>query len=160
MSRYKRQIDIIKAKDLTPPIHIIGAGGIGSWTALTLAKVGCSNITVYDNDIVEDHNIASQFYKESQLGMSKVKALRENILEQTGFEINIFKNIKEEEFIVSNLVLITVDSMEERIRLGKLYKDMDNYIIDARMGGLSMELHSISSNEYLSTTVPIDKVDH
>jgi len=158
--RYSRQLDIIKAGDLRFPIHILGAGGIGSWVALTLAKVGCSNITVYDNDKVENHNIASQFYKEDQLGEFKVKALAKNVFEQTGTTISIMKNIKEEEYIVDGLIIITIDSMAERIRLGEIYKDKDLTIIDGRMGGLSFELHYYKSRTYLLSTVEPGAVDH
>ena len=157
--RFKRQLDIVKAGDLRFPVHILGAGGIGSWVALTLAKTGCSNITVYDNDKVEEHNVASQFYKEDQLGEYKVKALAKNIFEQTGMEINIMKNVKEEELIYGGLVIITIDSMAERIRLGEIYKDRRIFIIDGRMGGLSFELHAYKANKYLLSTVEPGKVD-
>ena len=62
MERYKNQSDIFTPIDI--PIHIIGIGGIGSWTAFILAKMGCQDINLYDFDEVEDHNIASQIYKE------------------------------------------------------------------------------------------------
>ena len=48
-------------------ILIVGAGGIGSTTAYTLAKMGCSNITVVDFDEVEIHNCSSQFYSAKQI---------------------------------------------------------------------------------------------
>jgi len=159
-NRYDRQSDIVKSADLTLPIHLIGAGGIGSWTALLLAKMGCSNIIVYDDDIVEDHNVASQFFKEEQLGRLKIDALYDNVLEQTGTEIEKVENIVEEEYIDKGLVVIAMDSMAERIRLGNLYKDKPIHIIDGRMGGLSFEIYNCKADKYLETTVdPID-VDH
>ena len=82
IERYKRQYDFVKFDELKLPIHVIGAGGVGSWTALLLAKMGCQDITVYDMDEVEDHNVASQFYSEDQLGMNKLDALKENVKKQ------------------------------------------------------------------------------
>ena len=158
-ARYDRQADIVKPRELDFYIHILGAGGIGSWTTLTLAKMGCSNIVVYDDDIVEDHNVASQFFKEDQLELKKTEALKANVLEQTGREIEVEEN-KVEEAIDSGLVIITIDSMEERIRLAEIYKDKDIFIIDGRMGGLQLEVYAIHSSRYKDTTVDPDKVSH
>jgi molybdopterin/thiamine biosynthesis adenylyltransferase len=158
-NRHDRQSGIIKAGELRFPIHVLGAGGIGSWTALLLAKMGCDNIVIYDDDKVEEHNIASQFYKEGQLDMYKVEALAENVLEQTGVEIEQVKNIKEEEYIDKGLVIIAVDSMKERIRLGEIYKDKNIHIIDGRMGGLSFEIYNKHASKYLQTTVDPSEVD-
>jgi molybdopterin/thiamine biosynthesis adenylyltransferase len=62
------------------PIMIGGAGGIGSWTALLLSRVGFP-IYLYDDDVVERVNLAGQFYKEKNIGYSKVEAVRNNIIE-------------------------------------------------------------------------------
>ena len=158
--RHKRQADIITDKDLDFPIHILGAGGIGSWVVLTLAKMGCENLIVYDDDKVEDHNIASQFFKEDQLRLNKVDALYDNVLEQTGIQITPIINIKEEETITDKLIIITIDSMAERIRLGKIYEKRNIDIIDGRMGGLAFEIYNTTAKEYLSTTIAPADVDH
>lgn len=159
-NRLDRQLDIIREGELTFPIHVLGAGGIGSWTVLLLAKMGCSNIIVYDDDIVEDHNVGSQFFKESQLGMKKVKALKINVLEQTGVEIKTIDRIKDENFIDRGLVIIAIDSMEERIRLSEIYKVHPIYIIDGRMGGLTFEIYNCTSKKYPETTVNPEEVSH
>ena len=157
--RLDRQFDIVRAGELRFPVHIIGAGGIGSWTALLAAKMGCTNITVYDDDKVEDHNVASQFYKEDQLGEYKVDALAKNILEQTGIDIVAEKNIEEEETIPKGLVIMTIDTLAERRRLGEIFKDRPIYILDGRMGGLSFEVYNVASKEYLSTIVANDEAE-
>lgn len=158
-NRHNRQSGIIKAGELTMPVHILGAGGIGSWTVLLLAKMGCSNIIVYDHDKVEDHNVASQFFKEEQLDKYKVDALKDNVLEQTGVEIETTTDIKEEEQIKDGLIIMALDSMGERIRLGNIYKDREIFIIDGRMGGLVFEVYNVFSHNYLETTVPPENVD-
>jgi len=155
--RFKRQIDIIKTEELDFPIHILGAGGIGSWTAMTLAMMGCQNITVYDDDEVEDHNVASQLYKEKQLGKNKVHALADNVKEQSGLDI-VTATKDAENNIITGLVIITIDSMESRARLAELYKDKDVYIIDGRMGGLQLEIYCYSAKEYPKTIVPQGEV--
>lgn len=157
--KYDRQIDIIDVDKLRFPIHVIGAGGIGSWTALLLAKMGCSNVTVYDFDEVEEHNVASQFYKESQLGELKLDALQENIKEQSGLSI-IRGSVDDEPKINEGLIIIAVDSMEMRDKLAKMYKDTSCYIIDGRMGGLQLEIYTRFAKNYPSTIVASEDVSH
>jgi len=159
MTRLARQIDIIDSHELEFPIHIIGCGGIGSWTALLLAKMGCSNIYLYDNDIVEDHNVASQFFKESQLKQKKTDALAYNIKEQTGVECFCTSNEMEAN-IKEGLVIIAVDSMAERIKLNDLFKDKNVFIIDGRMGGLQLEIYCNQMSTYVATLTSPDTVSH
>lgn len=71
-------------------VTVIGAGATGSVMALGLAKLGVSKIDVFDDDVVEPHNLANQFYGPQHVGMPKVEALKEVILRQTGTEINAF----------------------------------------------------------------------
>lgn len=150
--RHKRSIDIIDPSKLDFPIHILGAGGIGSWTALLLAKMGCPDIRVYDNDRVEDHNVASQFYKESQLGHQKTKALAYNVYEQTGIKI-LPLSIQMEKSIREGMVIIAIDSMERRHSINDQVKYMCNWIIDGRMGGTQLEIYSQKPLHYNRTLV-------
>ena len=157
--RYTRQLDLINQNALNFPIHIIGCGGIGSWTTLLLAKMGCPNISIYDDDIVEDHNVASQFFNESQLGLLKREALKFNVSLQTGIDVKVKTNIDEEQ-ITEGLIIITIDNMEERIRLANIYKDKNVYVIDGRMGGLQLEIYCCPSSIYETTLVNPNNVSH
>lgn len=55
-------------------IIIGGAGGIGSWLSFLLIRAGFS-IVVYDDDIVEEHNLGGQLFQVSDIGKPKVEAL-------------------------------------------------------------------------------------
>lgn len=158
IEKFKGQTDIVKYEELQLPIHIIGAGGIGSWTAFFLAKMGCENITVYDMDEVEEHNSASQFYRPSQIGEDKLISLHTNIKEQTDYGI-IVKEAPEEENIKEGLVIIALDSMERRHEMAEILSDKDVFIIDGRMGGLQLEIYRASANSYVDTLVDPDDVD-
>ncbi len=157
--RFNGQLDLVDQKALKLPITVIGAGGIGSWTVLALAKMGCSNIKVYDFDRVEDHNVASQFFKEGQLGLDKVEALQENVLEQTGIKIFPFVTDINEIDIDTELIIVAVDSMAVRAQIAEKYKGTNKYIIDGRMGGLQMEIYKIGALNYPMTIVPQQDVD-
>ena len=49
--RYHRQLGIIDPDRLDIPIIVIGAGSVGSFVIMSLAKMGCSDITICDFDI-------------------------------------------------------------------------------------------------------------
>ncbi|MEK6569249.1 MAG: ThiF family adenylyltransferase, partial [candidate division NC10 bacterium] len=79
-----RQIDLVEPEALEIPVTMIGCGGIGSFSALALAKMGCVHLTVYDDDRVEEHNIPNQLYRLSDVGQLKVICLAEIIKDFTG----------------------------------------------------------------------------
>jgi hypothetical protein len=145
-NRHKRQLGIISPAQLQAPLVVIGAGGIGSWAVLALAKMGCPNISVIDFDIVEDHNVATQFYKEEQIGMPKVEALRDNVLLFTGIEVipfqarweQVFEMEEFQQHIKESIVISALDSLAERKKLFRFIteKGVHPYTyIDSRMGG-------------------------
>ena len=160
-SFFKRQLDLVKPKDLRFPIIVIGAGGIGSWTVLCLAKMGCNNLTVVDHDKVEKHNIPSQFYQESQIGKPKVEALKENVMMFSGSEIKTF-NCKYQDVQgwtdKYELVICALDSMKERKNLWmRLFDEKDKFsaYIDARMGGELLRIFVVNPGDYKT----IDRYD-
>lgn len=59
-------------------ILIGGAGGTGSWTSLFLSRNGY-DITIIDNDTIEERNLGGQFYDKASVGKKKVYSLSENI---------------------------------------------------------------------------------
>ena len=67
-------------------VNILGAGGIGSWVALSLARQG-HKVLVQDYDRVEPHNLGGQLYSSKSIGKLKVTALTEIIRESNGKEI-------------------------------------------------------------------------
>ncbi len=82
---FHRQLDVLDVPRLArTPITVIGAGAVGSFTVLALAKCGAECITVYDDDTVESHNLPNQWYRLTDLGRPKVEALRELVREMTG----------------------------------------------------------------------------
>ena len=51
-----------------------GAGGIGSWTAMLLARAGFNPI-VYDFDLLEEHNLGGQLFPKRFISKPKTEAL-------------------------------------------------------------------------------------
>ncbi|MDT8999257.1 tRNA threonylcarbamoyladenosine dehydratase [Paucibacter sp. APW11] len=61
---------------------IVGLGGVGSWVAEALARMGVAELTLIDLDQVAESNINRQVQAlGSTVGMAKVEALRRRILD-------------------------------------------------------------------------------
>jgi molybdopterin/thiamine biosynthesis adenylyltransferase len=133
---YWRQADLISPEALAAPVTVIGAGGIGSPVALALAKMGCQNLTLYDPDVVEPHNLPNQFYRPRDVGRPKVAALADVIAEFTGAEVRAVQESVAGQPL-SGVVISGVDSMASRERIWResiRYRPGVSVYIDARMG--------------------------
>lgn len=60
-------------------VGIAGCGGLGSTCAVNLARAGVGKLIIADFDIVTKENLERQYYFFDQVGMLKVKALKDNI---------------------------------------------------------------------------------
>lgn len=57
-------------------IHIVGAGGVGSWLTPSLCMLaGHEKVTVYDGDTLETKNLNRQLFTEADVGKNKAEAL-------------------------------------------------------------------------------------
>lgn len=64
-----------------------GVGNIGSWVALFLARQGVT-IYAYDKDTVDEVNLASQLYREIDIGNLKTEALSDALCNYVDSMIN------------------------------------------------------------------------
>jgi molybdopterin/thiamine biosynthesis adenylyltransferase len=101
-------------------VDVIGAGATGSRIALQLAKLGVTNLHVWDFDIVEEHNIANQLFEMSDIGKYKIDALKSLIEKQTGIKCNIHNAaVGKEEAAKGNApageaIFLLTDTMQSR----------------------------------------------
>jgi molybdopterin/thiamine biosynthesis adenylyltransferase len=144
-----RQSDLVTLDELAVPLTVIGTGGIGSPTALGLAKMGCSQLTLYDPDVVEPHNLPSQLFRLSDVHQSKVRALQDVIRAFTGHEATA----KLEELVdqrLSGVVISAVDSMAARKTIwtkAVQYQAGIDVYIDARMGAEVCRIYSVRPSD-------------
>lgn len=141
-----RQMDIIPMAILEEEITIIGAGAIGSWTALALAKMGFSKISIWDHDTVDIENMNSQIYSYTDIGRPKVYSLAGQIKLQTDIDVKINHAAYELGFF-NGIVICAVDSMKIRKQLWNEHKERAvncKAIIDARMGAETALLFSMN----------------
>lgn len=138
MADFLRQLDIIHPDKLIYPITCIGLGGIGSFTALTLRKMGFRSFVLYDPDHVEAHNIPSQMYNYSHIGESKVVASARQL--QECLDMNGEVSLHEEHFgnqELEGIVISGVDTMEARRAIWdavRKYRRRVPLYIDGRIG--------------------------
>ena len=112
-NRFWRQLDICSPEKLTFPITVIGAGAIGSATVLTLTKMGCSNVTVYDEDVLSEHNIPNQMALVQYVGSPKVDALAHLVESLSEVKIRpLSSNYRGQR--LEGVVISAVDSMSAR----------------------------------------------
>lgn len=77
----KKHLDFFDPKTFeNEEIHIIGVGAIGSHLAEMCVRMGFTELTLYDFDTVDPHNITNQMFYETQLGVSKLNAITETCL--------------------------------------------------------------------------------
>lgn len=151
---YKRQTDIFNPGDFTERhVTVIGLGNIGSHSALALARMGIRDFTLVDFDEVEAHNLASQAYAHSDVGMAKTASLRDAILAlnpdaRVQTMTSAFQEVKVERM---DIVVCAVDSMDTRYEICALLQDSNPFVIDGRMGGGQIEVHAGYARDWEAT---------
>jgi len=137
MISYIRQLEVFNPDEFNTPVHIIGAGATGSWLTLMLAKLGVKDITVWDFDKVESHNIPNQAYKEGQIGENKVDALYNTVYEATGIKIKTKNKRVTGNEQLEGIVFLLTDTMKSRKEIFEKsirYKYPTKLLIETRMG--------------------------
>ena len=66
-------------------VVLAGVGGIGSYVAYLLARLGIRSLFMYDDDIVEMSNMAGQLYRRSDIAKFKTDAMADIISQFTTF---------------------------------------------------------------------------
>jgi molybdopterin/thiamine biosynthesis adenylyltransferase len=62
----------------THDIIVGGVGGIGSWLTMLLGRAGY-NLYLYDDDVIDETNMAGQLYKFTDIGREKATAVKEAV---------------------------------------------------------------------------------
>lgn len=142
-----RQAEIIPDEVLVRPIYIIGAGAIGSWVTLSLAKMGFTDLTVFDADEVTIENMNCQFYPYKAIGQNKVSYLQRLVVGFANVEITARPVMftPGHHLPSDGIVISAVDSMSARKMIWQSAKEFETeYFIDPRMGAESSLLYTMS----------------
>ena len=111
---YSRQVNILNPEEFNTKINIIGAGATGSWVAFSLAKMGLSNLHIYDFDEVGMHNLPNQMFGVRDIDRNKALSIRNIIKLFTGFTVNAKNEKVDGTTPLQGIVFMLTDTMKSR----------------------------------------------
>lgn len=131
-----KHIEFFNPLKIEQEINIIGLGAIGSHVAMQLARLGLTNIHLYDFDNVEEINVANQNYFKAQAGLPKTAATVQTL---NAINPDITIQLHEEGWngeLLSGYVFLCVDNIDLRrdICLKNKHNRYIKAIFDFRMG--------------------------
>lgn len=146
---FLRQLDLVSPDTLDVPIHLIGCGGIGSFAALVLSKMGVQQLHLYDPDAIEEHNLPNQLFRLRDVGRYKIEALQE-ILEEFARPPAEVQPVEVEARRMTGVVISGVDSMRARkaiwLRSIRYRAGILRYL-DARMGAEVARIYAVNPTD-------------
>jgi len=133
-------------KSRNEKIMIGGCGGIGSNALYCLGKTIPAMYFIFDPDTVSTENIGTQFFRTSQVGSTKVSAIRGTLADfgVNQYAINNFNN-KISESDVLPISIAAFDNMDARKLLFNSWKKLSNreIYIDARLRANLYEVYAV-----------------
>lgn len=147
-------LDIIRHLEVFSPVtfgdqrvDIIGVGATGSRVALGLAKLGITQIHLWDFDRIEPHNVPNQVFGNSRIGEMKAEAMRQIIKEQTGADVAIYLERVDGTQCFGSVVYLLTDTMASRQEIWKAgirYKPNIQLMVETRMGKNSGRVYAVN----------------
>lgn len=128
-------------------VHIIGCGAVGSHVAELLARLGITNIHLWDDDVVMTHNIANQNFTVNDFYTPKVLAV-ESIIKSINPDANVTVHERKWEpyGMMTGYVFMCVDSVVPRQQLAEFAVFNDITIFDMRMGLTSGQYYVVTKD--------------
>jgi len=95
-------------------VMVLGLGGIGSWTALLLSRIGCT-LHLFDMDRYETHNMTGQIVGTKHIGDNKAVAVSDVISEfSPNCKVNSYPQRYDEDSFTNNIMICGFDNMVAR----------------------------------------------
>ena len=145
--KYIRQQELVNQEKLANlHVTIIGCGAVGSFTALSLAKMGVGQLTLIDHDKVSIENLANQYFREDDIGKKKVDACSD-LIRQFDRQIPMVTQARPfiKQKLESDIVISAVDSMTVRKRIWNtaVAHRSVKLLIDPRMAAQVIQVYSV-----------------
>lgn len=157
---YTRQADWFNPSEHpTAQVTLVGVGGIGSPTALALAKLGIPKLTLIDPDTVEEHNLPNQMHLRETIGQPKVYAMAEQLMAVSSTDVDSrfiaigsegWEGSQESYPSLRGLVISGLDSMEARVNLWEQCLKNNLRVplyLDARLGGENIVVYAVKPHD-------------
>lgn len=153
----------------TQTVGVVGAGGIGSWLTMLLARAGCNEIFIFDFDTLEEHNIGGQMYPVSTVGQTKLKALASIIKVFSGLNLSTYVEKYVPTSITNEIMFSAVDNMAARKVIFERWVELYNHtqnknmlFIDGRMLAENLQIYVVTPDkieEYKATLFEDSEVE-
>ena len=148
-------------------IAIFGIGGVGSYVAEGLARMGIGNFVLIDSDKVEETNINRQIIATTKtIGEYKVDVMKKRILDINPkaniITHKIFFDLNSKELILDdsiNYIIDAIDTITSKIYLIEQSKKLDIPIISSMGTGNKLDPTKFEITDIYKTSVcPLAKV--
>lgn len=161
MSKTKIRFKDLEWSEHSHSILVLGAGGVSSWLALYLSRIG-HKLTIYDFDSFEMSNLSGQLTTLDNLGLNKAQAIK-NLIRSMGCDnvVHAIGNMYTESCDSANIVFSGIDSMAGRKmafekwvahQRGKTVRDPYemNIFMDFRMSPERAELYCVTKPSHVA----------
>lgn len=135
-------------------IIIGGAGGIGSWVAFLIARAGFKPV-IFDDDILEEHNIGGQLYRTKDIRKGKVNALSDIIKDFSNTSIIAYEERIEAGSLTGPYIIAAFDNMTARRDMfdnwckEHSFEESTALFIDGRLTAEQMQIYCIKGNDII-----------
>ena len=158
--RYKRNQSTISVENqlklLNSHVSIVGCGGLGGHIAEILTRIGVGNLTLFDFDIFEEHNLNRQnFSNYNNLGKEKVLVVKEALelinpaLHVEAF-IKKFNPFMDMDLIKnSNVVVDALDNPQTKLDLSFRCKERNIIFVHGAIAGMTGQFTTCNTLENL-----------
>lgn len=140
--------------------NIIGAGSVGSVVAELLVRNGITAINLFDDDIIEPHNLGNQLYTAKDISRPKTEALSERLM-SINSECEVETKGRYENQRLSGYVFLCVDNIETRKAICEKNSFNVNIkaVFDFRTGKTSCETRAAAWNDRKTVNMFISSMD-
>lgn len=148
-------------------VIVFGVGGVGGYVVEALVRSGVGNISIVDNDVVNESNINRQIIAfHSTIGMQKVEVLKNRILDINPncqvFVHNQFflpENSNDFDFSIYDYVVDAVDTVTAKIEIIKKSKESNVPVISSMGTGNKLNPVGFKVSDISKTKVcPLSRV--
>ena len=159
----------IRQRELIPPeklldtkVTVVGVGAIGRQVTLQLAAIGVPKIQIIDFDLVEAENLAAQGFYESDMGRSKVGAVKDICMAiNPSIEVTTASGKFRSMQFTGGVFMCCVDGIDTRKSIFNSVKGRADLFVDGRMSAEYMRILTAYNNEsqeyYLTTLFPSEE---
>ncbi len=158
--RYKRNQSTINIENqlklLNSHVAIVGCGGLGGHVAEILTRIGVGNLTLFDFDIFEEHNLNRQnFSNYTNLGKQKVLVVKE-ALETINPSLHVkafvkkFDPFKDTNMLYGiNVVIDALDNPKTKLELAFTCKEKNIAFVHGAIAGMTGQFTTCNTLENL-----------